>query len=69
MKIKCPHCEAEIDMDTMERSVHRPDHEVEIIDQCAVVYDVFSCPHCRSAFGRKMTSGDILDWYTEWEIL
>ena len=65
MEIKCPHCEKTF---TLLRK-HQIDHEVEIIDNCAEVFDTYVCLHCKGCVGVKHTSGEILDWFTEVELL
>ena len=65
MGVKCPHCEKTF---TLLRK-HQIDHEVEIVGGCAEIYDTFVCPLCEGCVGVKHTSGEILDWFTEVELL
>lgn len=65
MEIRCPHCAKTF---TLLRK-HQIDHEVEIVDDCAEVFDTYVCPLCKGCVGVKHTSGEIFDWYTEVELL
>lgn len=65
MIIKCPHCESSFGLSHK----FQIDHEVEIVDNCAEIYDTYVCPHCKGCVGVKQTSGKILDWYSEVELL
>ena len=65
MEIYCPHCEGSFEPSRK----FQIDHEVEIVDNCAEVFDTYVCPHCKGCVGVKMTSGEIRDWFTEVELL
>ena len=65
MEIYCPHCEGSFEPSRK----FQIDHEIEIVDNCAEVYATFVCPHCKGCVGVKQTSGEILDWFTEVELL
>ena len=65
MEIRCPHCESSFELS------HKLviEHEVEIVGGCAEVFDTYVCPLCKGCVGVKHTSSEILDWYTEVELL
>lgn len=65
MITKCPHCESSFGLSHK----FQIEHEVEIVDNCAEVFDTYVCPHCKGCVGVKQTSNKILDWFTEVELL
>ena len=60
MEIYCPHCEKTFPY----HRKHHTDHMVDIIDDRAVIEDIYVCPHCKGSLAVRQESADITMWYS-----